>query len=160
MKKKAGILITAESLTGGLIGQRITSVAGASEVFWGGLIVYTAAAKEQLAGVNPAVITQYGVVSEETAVEMAKGAVNILPESGKLRCSIAVTGLAGPGGGTQSVPVGTVCIAAAVMNQSDFQLSCKKYFFTGDRAEIRNKTCDESMRMLWGLLDKKNEKRL
>ncbi|MDB4538262.1 CinA family nicotinamide mononucleotide deamidase-related protein, partial [Akkermansiaceae bacterium] len=100
---------TAESCTGGLIACRLTDVAGSSEVFTHGFVTYSNKAKSQLIGVTEASLRAYGAVSEEVAGEMAMGA---LRESGA-DIAISVTGIAGPGGGSDEKPVGTVCLGLA-----------------------------------------------
>jgi len=99
----------AESCTGGLLSSRITDVAGSSAYFMGGAVCYTADAKMFLAGVDPALIQQHGEVSEEVAVDLAKG----IRRRFHTTYGIGVTGIAGPGGGSEAKPVGTVHIAVA-----------------------------------------------
>jgi len=101
---------TAESCTGGGIAAKLTSVAGSSAYVRGGIVAYQNDVKEDLLGVNADTIYKYGVVSEETVIEMAKGAMKSL----KTDCAMATTGIAGPGGGEQGKPVGTIWIAAAL----------------------------------------------
>ncbi len=98
---------TAESCTGGLIARRITDVPGSSRVFNGGVVVYSNEAKRNLLDVSAEVLDTYGAVSEETALEMARGAMRRFDAD----VAAAVTGIAGPGGGTEAKPVGTVCFA-------------------------------------------------
>lgn len=100
---------TAESCTGGGIAARLTSVAGSSAYVRGGVVAYQNDVKVDLLGVDDGTIYKYGVVSEETVVEMAKGAMKSL----KTDCSMATTGIAGPGGEEPGKPVGTIWIAAA-----------------------------------------------
>ncbi len=100
---------TAESCTGGGIAARLTSVAGSSAYVRGGVVAYQNDVKVDLLGVDAGTINKYGVVSEETVVEMAKGAMKSL----KTDCSMATTGIAGPGGEEPGKPVGTIWIAAA-----------------------------------------------
>ena len=100
---------TAESCTGGGIAARLTSVAGSSAYVRGGIVAYQNDVKVDLLGVDDGTIYKYGVVSEETVVEMAKGAMKSL----KTDCSMATTGIAGPGGEEPGKPVGTIWIAAA-----------------------------------------------
>ncbi len=109
LKEKGLTVSTAESCTGGGIAARLTSVAGSSAYVRGGIVAYQNDVKEQLLGVNPDTIYKYGVVSEETVIEMAKGAMKSL----KTDCSMATTGIAGPGGEEPGKPVGTIWIAAA-----------------------------------------------
>ncbi|MGD0252784.1 MAG: CinA family protein [Verrucomicrobiota bacterium] len=109
MAKKKRTLALAESCTGGYIAHRITNVPGASKVFAGGLVAYSNAAKQKFLGVRAETLARHGAVSEAVAREMAEGA------RGKFGAdfAIAVTGIAGPTGGTKVKPVGTVFIALA-----------------------------------------------
>ena len=100
---------TAESCTGGGIAARLTSIAGSSAYVRGGIVSYQNDVKEELLGVNPDTIYKYGVVSEQTVIEMVKGAMKSL----KTDCAMATTGIAGPGGEEPGKPVGTIWIAAA-----------------------------------------------
>jgi nicotinamide-nucleotide amidase len=109
MKARRLSLSTAESCTGGHIAQLITQHPGCSEVYKGGAVVYSNALKESVLGVKHHTLLAYGAVSEQTVIEMAKGAV----ERFKTDIAVAVTGIAGPDGGTPDKPVGTVWIAAA-----------------------------------------------
>src|SRR5207237_6024178 len=102
-------LSTAESCTGGLLSSRITDIAGSSVYFMGGAICYTAAAKTSLAGVDPELIRAHGEVSEEVARAMAEGVRARFATT----FGVAITGIAGPGGGSAEKPVGTVHIAVA-----------------------------------------------
>lgn len=102
-------LSTAESCTAGNVAASITAIPGSSQFYKGGVVGYSVEVKEQMLGVNPDTIKTYGVVSEETVIEMAKGAMKTL----KTDYAIATTGVAGPGGGTPETPVGTIWIAAA-----------------------------------------------
>lgn len=109
LRAKALTLATAESCTGGAISAKITSVAGSSAYFKGGVVSYSNEAKINLLNVSNNTLETYGAVSEETVVEMVQGARTAL----KADCAIAVSGIAGPGGGTTDKPVGTVWIAVA-----------------------------------------------
>ncbi|MBR3679969.1 MAG: nicotinamide-nucleotide amidohydrolase family protein [Oscillospiraceae bacterium] len=104
---------TCESLTGGLLSERITSVAGASQVFALGVCTYSDAMKHQQLSVSLKTLRDYGAVSRETAVEMAKGLTSLSHAD----LCISVTGLAGPGGGSPDIPVGTVYAGFASGNQ-------------------------------------------
>ena len=111
---KLGLTVsTAESCTGGGIVAKLTSVASSSAYVRGGIVAYQNDVKEALLEVDPATIYKYGVVSEECVREMAKGAMKSL----KTDCSMATTGIAGPGGEEPGKPVGTIWIAAAIGNQ-------------------------------------------
>jgi len=103
----------AESCTGGLLSSRITDIPGSSNYFMGGAVCYTADAKMFLVGVDPALIQQFGEVSEQVAVDLAKGVRRRFHTT----YGIGVTGIAGPGGGTEAKPVGTLHIAVADMNR-------------------------------------------
>jgi nicotinamide-nucleotide amidase len=102
-------LATAESCTGGLLGSRITDIAGSSAYYLGGVVCYTAAAKTQLAGVDPESIREHGEVSEPVAIALANG----IRERFGATWGVGITGIAGPGGGTETKPVGTIHLAVA-----------------------------------------------
>lgn len=106
LKVKGLTVATAESCTGGLLSEKITSVAGASDVFELGVCSYSCRIKQEILGVNAATIEKFGVVSSETALEMVRG----LKKISSADVCISVTGIAGPGGGTPEQPVGTVYI--------------------------------------------------
>ena len=136
-------IATAESCTGGLVAGAITAVAGSSEWFDSGFITYSNEAKIEQLAVPPAIIERFGAVSEETALSMAQGALG----ASRAQWAIAVTGIAGPAGGSPEKPVGTVCFAwvgPGVAKVSRIRLD-------GDRAAIRR----ESVRIaLEGVLDR------
>ena len=113
LKKKNLTVSTAESCTGGSIAARLTSVPGSSEYFKGGIVAYSNEVKEELLHVSSVTLQERGAVSEETVIEMVKGAMDTL----KTDCAVATSGIAGPGGGTKEKPVGTVWIAAAYKNE-------------------------------------------
>ena len=112
LKKRRLKLATAESCTGGWIAQAITSVPGSSDWFDRGFVTYSNEAKRELLGVRASTLSRHGAVSEETAREMASGAL----ARSRAQIAIAVTGIAGPAGGTPEKPVGTVCFAWAREN--------------------------------------------
>lgn len=113
LKNKNLTVSTAESCTGGSIAARLTSIAGSSEYFNGGIVAYSNKVKMELLHVSSETLDQYGAVSEQTVVEMVKGAMKAL----KTDCAVATSGIAGPGGGTPEKPVGTVWIAAGYKNE-------------------------------------------
>ena len=113
LKAKNLSLSTAESCTGGGIAALITSVPGSSEYFNGGIVAYSNEIKQDLLHVSAETLARHGAVSRETVVEMVKGAMKTL----KTDCAVATSGIAGPGGGTQEKPVGTIWIAAAYNNE-------------------------------------------
>ncbi len=108
---------TAESCTGGLIAQRVTSIAGCSDVFYGSIVSYTNDIKHSLLGVNQDTLDAFGAVSKQTAMEMARGARERLG----VDIAVSVTGLAGPGGGTPELPVGTVFIGLSTKNGETYR---------------------------------------
>ncbi len=133
LQSKDKKISTAESCTGGWISQTITDVPGSSAWFDRGFVTYSNAAKMQMLGVKPETLEAFGAVSAQTATEMAKGAL----QNSDADCAIAVTGIAGPTGGTTTKPVGTVFIAWAYKNQ---ETTVIKKRFTGNRFEIRQQT--------------------
>lgn len=124
---------TAESCTGGLIAAAITAVAGSSAWFERGFVTYSNVAKEEMLGVPASLIAAHGAVSEATAAAMAAGA---LARSGA-EVAVAVTGIAGPGGGTPDKPVGTVCFAWVRRGRVPV---ASTHRFAGDRAAVRAAT--------------------
>ncbi|MGP1576254.1 MAG: CinA family protein [Treponema sp.] len=159
LKERQALLVTAESLTGGMIAETVTTVPGVSQVFWGGWVTYSVESKVNMLAVPAAVIEHYGVVSCETAEWMATGALQAAKCERPLY-AIAVTGIAGPDGGTAAVPVGTVCIACAT-NQTEKPLAVSgTYLFTGDRNGIRQKTVETALEMMLLLLDKTKMKKV
>jgi nicotinamide-nucleotide amidase len=122
-------LVTAESCTGGGLAQAITAIPGSSGWFERGFVTYSNASKQELLGVKSSTLETYGAVSEQTAIEMAEGALR----ASHAQLSIAITGIAGPDGGSADKPVGTVWFAWSLNNvtQSELQL------FSGDRLSIR-----------------------
>ena len=140
-KEKRITLGTAESCTGGLIGATLTGISGASAVFWGGIISYDNSVKESLLGVRPETLSTVGAVSEDCALQMAKGACRALGTS----LAVSVTGIAGPTGATPTKPVGTVFIAVADQNGRAF---CTENHFAGDRDAVRLQTVEKAIELL------------
>ena len=134
----------AESCTGGLVAGAITSVAGSSDWFDVGYVTYSNAAKASLLGVPEATLAAHGAVSEEAARAMAVGAC---AKSGA-DLAVAVTGIAGPAGGTRAKPVGTVCFAWAGRDGAVEATTCR---FDGDRAAVRGQSVSFALR---GLLER------
>lgn len=122
-------LALAESCTGGLIAAAMTAVAGSSEYVWGSAVVYSAAAKQTMLSLDDAILDEHGTVSRETTAALAREAKRI---SGATH-GLAVTGWAGPGGGSDADPVGTVFLALASPDGS----KTRRCSFSGDRAAIR-----------------------
>jgi len=140
------MLVTAESCTGGWIAKAVTDVAGSSDWFDCGLAAYSYEAKQALLGVRPETLERHGAVSRETALEMVAGA---LVHSGA-SLAVAVTGIAGPGGGTPDKPVGTVWIA---WKRRGGYPKAEAFRFDGDRDAVRRQTVDAALRGLGALLD-------
>ena len=130
--RKKWTLAIAESCTGGLITHSLTNIPGSSRYLRGGLIAYANDLKQRMLRVDPRTIRRHGAVSQETAIEMALG-VRRLTRS---HAGLAVTGIAGPGGGTPTKPVGTVFIACSAGRHAYF----KKFHFTGSRRSVKEKT--------------------
>ena len=126
------VLATAESCTGGWISEAITSVAGSSEWFDRGFVTYSNRAKQEMLGVKPETLTEFGAVSEATATEMAVGAITNSGAS----VAVSVTGIAGPGGAVPGKPVGTVCFGWVVKDGAPVT---ETRVFSGDRAEVRRR---------------------
>lgn len=134
-------VVTAESCTGGLIAAALTDIAGSSDVFEGGFVTYANEAKISMLSVPEALIVEHGAVSEPVALAMAQGAIN----HSRATLSVAVTGIAGPGGGSEAKPVGLVFIAVAL---KDKEPHATKYLFSGSRRSIREKAVDAALQMM------------
>ncbi len=140
LKEKNLKLSLAESLTGGMIAQRIVNVSGASEVFGYGFVTYSNKAKHKCLGVKKKTLKEQGAVSAKCAREMAKGACR----ASGADIGISVTGLAGPGGGTKETPVGTVFMGCCYKGKT----IAKEFHFTGNRMRIREQTTAHALAML------------
>ena len=147
--RKQHVLITAESCTAGLIASTIAETSGSSQWLEGGFVVYTPEAKHRFLDVSYKTIEEFNITSENVAYEMACGA---LEKSCKATVAIAVTGIAGPTGGTKEIPVGTVCIAWARVNGEHIQVLTERCLFTGSRNEIREKVVTHSLKKLNSLI--------
>src|SRR5262249_35326476 len=141
LKKRKETLATAESCTGGLIANRITNVPGASEVFLAGYITYANTAKSDVLNVDPALIEKHGAVSEPVAGAMAEGACARAHSTHGL----ATTGIAGPSGGSDEKPVGTVYIAVASAESGTI---IKKFFFPTDRETFKQLAAQTALDLL------------
>jgi len=143
------LLVTAESCTGGWVAQAVTSVSGSSAWFERGFVTYSNASKEEMLGVSGATLERHGAVSEETAREMALGA--IARSRGTL--AVAVTGVAGPTGGTAAKPVGTVCFAWTGAGLT----RCETRFYAGDRSSIRRQSVERALQGVIELLQTRSK---
>jgi nicotinamide-nucleotide amidase len=140
LRKRGWTLGTAESCTGGGIGQRITELSGISDVFAGGVVTYSNAMKQTLLGVPEHTLEVHGAVSAETASAMLQG----LSERLGVEAGIAVTGIAGPGGGSPDKPVGLVYIGTIV----DGDIQVERQQFSGDRESVRDRTIMRALNQL------------
>ncbi len=138
LKEQGKMFSTAESCTGGWVGQVVTSVPGSSHWYERGFITYTNNSKRELLNVSTDVLARFGAVSEPSARAMAEGAL----ENSNAQVSLAITGIAGPGGGTLEKPVGTVCFAWAGENQ---ETKTEKRHFEGDRQEVRRQAVEAAL---------------
>lgn len=143
-------LCTAESCTGGLVSARLVNVSGASDVFKCGHVTYSNKAKRRMLGVKKSTLDEHTAVSAEVAGEMAKGA----RKSCKADVAVSVTGLAGPGGGTEQIPVGTVYIGCDVKGK----VTVREYHFSGNRSKIRENAAAAALTLVRdGILSYMNE---
>jgi PncC family amidohydrolase len=133
-------LVTAESCTGGLIGYRLTSVPGSSSWYLGGFVTYRDSLKQTVLGVGQVTLATHGAVSAPVALEMAAGARSA---TGADR-AVAVTGVAGPGGGTPEKPVGLVFVAVAGSRGT----KVARYCFAGDRESVRQQAAGAALALL------------
>lgn len=140
LREKNLTLATAESCSGGLLGGILTNEAGSSDYYLGGVVSYANSVKENLLGVKPESLQEFGAVSDTVAREMAEGVRNVLGAD----ISLATTGIAGPGGGTEEKPVGLVYIALASRDGVNVQ-RCR---FVGNRESIRNMTVETALNIL------------
>ncbi len=145
LQQKGWLLATAESCTGGLIAGACTDLAGSSNWFERGFVTYSNAAKTELLGVDAALIAAHGAVSEPVARAMAEGAV----ARSHAQVAVAVTGVAGPGGGSAEKPVGTVWFGWSVAGR----VRTERRVFDGDRATVRAATVQHALQTLLGLIE-------
>ena len=146
LKARGALLVTAESCTGGWAAQAVTAIAGSSDWFERGWVTYSNAAKQDELGVRPETLARSGAVSEETAREMALGAL----EHSRGTIALAITGVAGPTGGSAAKPVGTVCFAWAGKNLA---ASAETRRFAGDREAVRRQSVEYALERLLEVLD-------
>ena len=145
LKSAGEQLVTAESCTGGWVAQVVTAVAGSSAWFERGFVTYSNSAKQELLGVREETLARHGAVSEETAREMALGAL----ARSKAGVAVAVTGVAGPSGGSPEKPVGTVCFAWADRRG----VRSETRHFSGDRESVRRQSVVHALEGVLRTLD-------
>jgi len=141
------MLATAESCTGGGLAEMITRIPGSSAWFERGFVTYSNNAKQEMLGVDHDTLNKHGAVSEQTACAMVEGAL----AHSHAQVSVAITGIAGPDGGTEEKPVGTVCLAWQREGQ---QIQSVSVLFEGDRQQVRQQACLIALQGLVDLLEK------
>lgn len=139
------MLSTAESCTGGWVSKVVTDIPGSSSWFDRGFVTYTNGAKQDMLGVSATTLDEHGAVSEEVALQMAEGAL----EHSLAGAAVAVTGTAGPEGGTEEKPVGTVCFAWAM---DGHESHTQRVQFAGNREEVRHQSVRLALERLLELL--------
>lgn len=149
LKKYHCTLTTAESATGGMIASTLINVPGISEFFQEGYVTYSDHAKVKMIHVNPQTIETYGVVSSETAAEMAESAAR----TAECNAALSVTGVAGPDGGTKECPVGLVFIGCHVNGST----TVERHLFEGDRMTVRREATETALRLLIRKLKEKED---
>ena len=146
LRQQGLLMVSAESCTGGWLGQAITAVAGSSVWYDRGFITYSNFSKNEMLGVSMTTLEKYGAVSEETAQEMAFGA----QKNSRAQVSVSITGIAGPTGGNKAKPVGTVCFAWML---KEGPLNSETCFFSGDRESVRRQSVIKALQGMLNLLD-------
>jgi PncC family amidohydrolase len=147
LKKHQVTIATAESCTGGLLAHTLTNVSGSSEYFDCGVISYSNIAKMRLLGVPEQLLKNYGAVSKEVAIAMAKA----IQQHAEVNYGLATTGIAGPTGGTKDKPVGLVYIAISTKDT----VVVKQFLFSGDRLTNKESTCTAALELLLETLSQK-----
>ena len=140
LTEKKQTVSSAESCTGGLLAGELTRLSGSSAIFTHGFVTYSNAAKHELLGVKNETLQQFGAVSQQTVAEMANGAL----QKAHADYALAISGIAGPTGGTAEKPVGTVCFGLATKNQTQTQTK----HFSGSRDEVRQQAVDYALQLL------------
>lgn len=148
LRRQGCMLATAESCTGGWVAQTVTAVAGSSRWFERGFVTYTNIAKQEMLGVRAATLAEFGAVSEQTVREMAQGALN----NSHAQISLAISGIAGPGGATLDKPVGMVCFAWAGI---DMPVRSRTEHFLGNREAVRRQAVLAALRGVLTAIDEK-----
>ena len=146
LRAKGLMLTTAESCTGGWVAQAVTAVGGSSEWFERGFVTYSDAAKQEMLGVSARTLSAHGAVSEQTAREMAAGAL----AQSHAQVAVAITGIAGPTGGSPEKPLGMVCLAWAA---KDGVLKVETRHFKGNRESVRRQSVIAALQGVLNLLE-------
>lgn len=145
LAKHKQVLVTAESCTGGGVATAVTDVAGSSAWFDRAFVTYSNEAKQEMIGVQLETLVEFGAVSEPVVIEMAKGAL----QNSNGTISVSISGIAGPGGGTEEKPVGTVCFAWKSLNGWD---KVETNVFTGDRSQVRQRATHHALQVIYDYL--------
>ncbi|HSQ26825.1 MAG TPA: CinA family protein [Anaerolineales bacterium] len=140
LRKRGLRLAVAESCTGGLVGHRITNIAGASTYYMGSVTAYAYEAKVRLLGVRWATLEKYGAVSEQTVIEMASGVRRALAAD----VGLAISGIAGPGGGTPDKPVGFTWIGLSADDVDE----AWSFVWPGDRLQVKEHSAEQALQLL------------
>jgi nicotinamide-nucleotide amidase len=146
LQQRRLMLTTAESCTGGWIAEAVTMIPGSSAWFERGFVTYTYISKREMLGVLETTLEQHGAVSEQVVREMVEGAL----AASHAQVAVAVSGTAGPGGGTPQKPVGTVCLAWGLKGEAPRVETCH---FQGDREAVRRGSVAHALEVLIGILD-------
>ncbi|MCG2766770.1 MAG: CinA family protein [Anaerolineae bacterium] len=145
LKRRGLTLAIAESCTGGLLGHHLTNTPGSSSYFLGGVIAYSYSLKKRILGVPPETLVQFGAVSRQTALAMARGCHELTGAG----VALAITGIAGPGGGMKEKPVGLVYVALVA---EDLE-ACERHLWQGDRLENKSSSARAALLLLQRYLD-------
>ena len=143
------LLAVAESCSGGLLAHRLTNVPGSSDYFLGGVIAYHNQIKTQLLGVQPVTLTQFGAVSRQTVIEMAQGVRQVF----RADIGLSISGIAGPGGGTDGKPVGLTWIGLSASELDD----AWSYIWPGNRLEVKEQATEQALQILADFLSSKRD---
>ena len=146
LKARGIMLATAESCTGGWVAQAVTAIGGSSAWFERGFVTYSDAAKQEMLGVDAGTLAAHGAVSEPTAREMARGAL----VRSRAQVAVAITGIAGPSGGTPEKPLGMVCFA---WSEKDGAPNAETRHFTGNRESVRRQSVIAALQGILKLLE-------
>ncbi|MCW8917785.1 MAG: nicotinamide-nucleotide amidohydrolase family protein [Gammaproteobacteria bacterium] len=141
LRDRGMMLATAESCTGGWVAKACTDLPGSSHWFERGFVTYTNESKQEMLGVSPETLLTHGAVSEATVAQMARGAL----AQSRAQCSVAISGIAGPGGGSAEKPVGTVCFAWAVAGG---EVTTERCHFDGGREAVRGQAVAHALQGL------------
>ena len=151
LKDKNLLLVTAESCSGGVLGHLITNMPGSSDYYLGGFITYSNQVKESLLGVKAETLREFGAVSRETILEMSLGARRAMKGSYPAEDLIAlsISGIAGPAGGSETKPVGTVWIGLSAHDETDAHV----FHFYGSREQVKYQSALQALRLLFDYLN-------